>query len=295
MTMPPTRRLRTGFTLVELLVVIAIIGLLIALLLPAVQSAREASRRNQCAGDLRQIGLACHLHLSSRGYFPDGGYNWSAARSIKDGIPASAPDQDWGWLYQVLPYIEHEATWQNPDDAAVRRTTISVYFCPSRRSPSVVNGNAMNDYAGNGGVEPGGGWDWGAGATGVIVRSGTAMTTGTKRIGPKQITDGLSKTILAGEKRADRILSSSRQPQCSDNEGFRAGWDWDIIRFGGGAPEPDRTTGDPSCDLRFGSPHPGVCQFLLCDGSVQQVSFEVNPAVFADTCRRADGRSAPLP
>jgi len=292
--MKTTTSLRSAFTLVELLVVIAIIAVLIGLLLPAVQSAREAARRSQCLNHLKQIGLACQSHHDTRGFFPDGGLDWHSPRAFVNGGPRSAPDQNWGVFYQLLPYVEDATTWENADDAIVRRTTVSSYFCPSRRGPTVINGRALNDYAGNGGVETSTGFDWGGGRNGTVVRGGTAYT-GVKQIGARHITDGLSRTLLVGEKRLDRRLTAARVPQCSDNEGYTAGWDWDAVRFGGNPPEIDRDTGVDACDLLFGSAHPGSGQFLFCDGSVRSVSYAVERMVFQNASNRADGAAGPSP
>ncbi|MFM8578915.1 MAG: DUF1559 domain-containing protein [Planctomycetaceae bacterium] len=284
----------SAFTLVELLVVIAIIGVLVGLLLPAVQAAREAGRRSQCVNNLKQIGLACQNHHDARRFFPDGGIDWSSPREFIGGLPRSAPNQNWGVLYQLLPYVDNAPIWENTNDVLVRGTNISSYFCPSRRGPTAISGRAMNDYVGNGGVETGTGFDWGAGRNGTIVRGGTSFT-GIKEIGAKQIVDGLSKTLLLGEKRLDRRLTASRTMQCTDNEGYSAGWDWDTIRFAANPPTIDRATGVDACDLAFGSAHLGGSQFVFCDGSVRSVSYSVDTTVFQNAANRSDGSAGSLP
>ena len=92
-----------GFTLVELLVVVAIIGILIALLLPAVQAAREAGRRLQCSNNLKQIGLACSTHVSSQKHFPTGGWGWNWVGDADRGYGRNQPG---GWVFNILPGLE---------------------------------------------------------------------------------------------------------------------------------------------------------------------------------------------
>jgi prepilin-type N-terminal cleavage/methylation domain-containing protein len=168
---------RRGFTLVELLVVIAIIGVLVALLLPAVQAAREAARRSQCSNQLRQIALAWHGHHDAHQGFPSGGWGW---RWMADPNEGSGKDQPGSWAYQILPFMEGMAVHQIGKGATnltakkealaqLEATVVPGFNCPSRRqaklypnrnagSSDQYNANspqavARGDYAGNLGPE----------------------------------------------------------------------------------------------------------------------------------------------
>ena len=170
----------SGFTLVELLVVIAIIGVLVSLLLPAVQSAREAARRAHCTNNLKQVGVGWLNHESSYGFLPSGGWSpWV----VGDPDKGTGAEQPGGWMYQILPYVEQQALYRLPSDGQrdvitsqqktqsleLQIKPVSIFNCPSRRPAATIPWNATppatwipknsdrptvvvcGDYAANGG------------------------------------------------------------------------------------------------------------------------------------------------
>ena len=154
---PSTGQRSRAFTLVELLVVIAIIGILVALLLPAIQAAREAARRIQCKDNLKNIGLACLNHVDSLKVFPTGGETWGCL--LENYFVPQPPDPGAklvstekigiGWGFQLLPYLEEGAVHNIQTADQVRRQVIPIYSCPSRRGVTLgVEGRVLTDYAG---------------------------------------------------------------------------------------------------------------------------------------------------
>ena len=221
-----SRRSPRGFTLVELLVAIAIIGVLIALLLPAVQSAREAARRTQCVNNLKQLGLALHNYEAARQTFPAGYLSDRQCDPSPDPVTWDAAP-GWGWGALVLPYAEQQAIaaqtplnrplWQ-PEFESLVATTLSGFLCPSATggndpfvivdesgSPLTKNGRpielARSHYVASHGQEscwgdmsgPGGGFD---GDTSQIA-DGPFYRNSQVRI--KDVLDGLSNTVFLGE------------------------------------------------------------------------------------------------
>jgi prepilin-type N-terminal cleavage/methylation domain-containing protein len=162
---------KRGFTLVELLVVIAIIGILVALLLPAVQAAREAARRMSCSNNLKQLGLACHNYIDTYKRFPWNSDNGNST-DARYGVPVAQWDQ-WSWLAKALPFIEQQPlfdqiVWSrqggngHQDNEAIRRTIVPTFLCPSSRHEPIpsrglvpgyrwgrVTQAARTDYVGN--------------------------------------------------------------------------------------------------------------------------------------------------
>ena len=299
-----------GFTLVELLVVIAIIGILVALLLPAVQAAREAARRGTCQNNLRQVALAMQSHHSTYGRFPSGGWGF-----VWTGDPdrGTGRDQPGGWAYSILPYLEQTTLKQlgqgQPEDtkrelaARVSQTPIASLNCPSRRtlglypyggSHEVRNAEPAEsvfktDYAANagdlvvGGLGPetlaeadDGTYDWGnsADATGVFYPR--------SEIGIANIPDGTSNTYLVGEKRC-----------------LTDGYDWgdDQHAFLGHGNDTARYTsldlpivpdGQSAGHRQFGSAHAAGCYFAFADGSVRLLNYDTDPEIHRRNGTRSD-------
>jgi prepilin-type N-terminal cleavage/methylation domain-containing protein/prepilin-type processing-associated H-X9-DG protein len=284
----PVAARRDGFTLIELLVVIAIIGVLIGLLVPAVQQVRETAARLQCQNNLKQIGLAFHTHHDTLRYFPTGGWDWYWPPTYVNGQPAVGADQRAGWGFQILPYLEAGSAWRGGGGVteldrqliAVRATN-PTYFCPTRRppqqatfsDPAYFNGmtvtTALCDYAGSNSE-----------GTGVVQRYTPSRI--------RDITDGTSNTLMVAEKRMNLALMG--QPQLDDDIGYTSGWDNNMMRRTRRQPRPDFFNPDNNSTKRFGSSHPGRFNAVLADGSVRPISYYIDRKLFKYLGHKSDGQ-----
>jgi len=286
---------RRAFTLVELLVVIAIIGILIGMLLPAVQAAREAARRMQCTNQLKQIGLGFHQYHDTCGVFPDGGKDLPGTNAC-NGCCSANNRGDWNWTYQILPFIEQLALYQQTSDTAIYQTPVGTFYCPTRRPAARYpdnTGYGKTDYAGCAGDSNGGNSTTTASFNGILVKRvcGGAVYSAA-------VVDGLSNTLMVAEKQTNpKYLGQSG----GDNEPWvNSGWDQDQIRIGSLATPPAPDSAHPAepptywSDL-FGSSHPGIFNGVLGDGSVRGFAFTIDAETFRRICVRNDGQSVTIP
>ena len=295
---------KRGFTLVELLVVVAIIGILIALLLPAVQAAREAARRVSCTNHLKQIGLVI--------------LNFNDVHDFM--VPTRLPCHYGTWGTLLWPFIEqtnatnrwHPSFSYHFQPLENIQTQVSIYYCPSRRAPPQlsIDGDdrgsvphrpgALSDYAGCVGDDSAT-WDYwtpGQMANGTFVGAGSKLGCfGTSpnfgfrdyfgRITLGDITDGTTNTFFMGEKHVSPNFMGRESSQ--DTSAYNG----DVLsrnnRFAGPGYAIARGANDP-VNLNFGSFHPGVCHFVMGDGSVQAVSTSIDTILLGYLANRHDNQ-----
>ena len=290
---------RSAFTLIELLVVIAIIAILIGLLLPAVQKVREAASRLRCQNHMKQMGLAIHNYHDAKGFLPTAGRRgrtarlWSAAprRSAATGPRLGG---------QILPFIEQDGLNQLTDWNQQRAAVVPIYYCPSRRSPVVVDAGhgvrAMMDYCsvtGAGGEYYGSGPYYRADRAELRERGHNARAERHAAVGPitfAAATEGLSTTWMLGEKRLskDRYQSGDWH----DDQGFTSGWDPDIVRNTTYAWGPD-VMGSVDGN-EFGSAHPSGINAAMGDGSIRSIRYGTDNTILTQLGDRETAPSSPI-
>ena len=274
---------RGGFTLIELLVVIAIISVLIALLLPAVQMAREAARRVQCKNNLVQLILAIHNYEQAHEVFPPGVVNPDGpVKNLAQGYHVS-------WMVQLLPFIDQLNVYKHFDfrsgvydavNSTARSVAIAAFVCPSQMSPDKVNGIGISCYAAcHNDVE----------APIDVDNKGVFYLN--SRISTERIDDGSSSTIFIGEKivEANPLGWASGTPSTLRNMGtvlnFGTGRAMFLSGVGSGPPPAVNSLEVGG----FSSPHPGGVQFAFGDGSVRFLSANTTLTVLQRLANRADG------
>jgi len=317
-----------GFTLIELLVVIAIIGVLVGLLLPAVQSAREAARRAQCSNNLKQLGIAIHSYHDAVGSFPISFWR------VQDGRPTDGVNRH-SWIAMILPYLEqtpvynsinfavgvaggpnNDYSWMNSTGLM---TPIATLMCPTDPGPTFSNiaradtgvgptadkgpklsyfGNIGDNHNDDATYWPfqslptarENGFGEAGTLTGIMNRDGRGRVTSIR-----DVTDGTSNTFLAGES----LYESCRWFTWPNPNGTTASsvvpLNWKIIHHSedawsaGVGVDDRRDSWNWRSGFGFRSQHPGIVQFLFCDGRVGTIRESINRNVYRFLSTRAEG------
>lgn len=285
-------RTRRAFTLVELLVVIAIIGILIALLLPAVQAAREAARRSQCINSLKQLALAMHNHESTYKKYPAGREGCDGACAPVNGPATSA------FVY-ILPFIEQNNLYDQY--MAEAKTITPLNNIPGSISESIVN-TRPEAFVCPSGIMPASvdvsGKNWATNCYALCAgHFGPSQGTGSKakwensgmflyrdRMAPRDATDGLSNVIFLGEvtdgEKADQL---NRWPTSGrHNDSIRTTENPLNTRYGSGVRHSGSNGG-------FASKHPGGANFAFADGSAHFLSETIDLTLYQNLSKRASG------
>lgn len=293
---------RLAFTLIELLVVIAIIAVLIGLLLPAVQKVREAANRMNCQNNLKQLGTACHSFHNVYGWFP----------------PSRIADDYMTWAALIMPYIEQDNLYQKfnltlpyaMQSPAALGNNLKAFFCPSHPP---ANGKLSTDSPPGGLTDyaacSGNGSENGVNATGAMILAtstvvGGKVTTWKGIVSFSSITDGTSNTFLMGERIVRYTTYTGGGRGTGEDRSVFANNANNYRRFAGVSSEGDvhvlqLYSPDPIWNQQvtnnrsFGSRHPGVCQFVFCDGSVRALENSIAADILTKLAKRADGLVVP--
>jgi len=260
-----------AFTLVELLVVITVIGALLALLLPAVQAAREAANRTACANNLRQIGLGMLVHHNAQQHFPPG---------ITDHVTATNPNgRQLAWSIFLLPYIEEPSAWQafnlnlsfaDPTNLPSTTQIVPTYLCPSTSRFGANRIGAITGLA----TQPHSNWmaciDYGGMYGWNCVGIGNGVEIWDQPIAISQIPGGASHVILVAE--------DSGRDYTMDGQ-----WANGLNIFNQSGPINVEQWNEMWSD------HPGGAQVVLCDASVHFAAESISVTALAALCTRAGG------
>jgi len=276
--MPHDAARQRGFSLVELLVVIAIIAVLVGILLPAVQSARETARRTQCGQNLRQIGLAAHLH-----------------DSVKRRLPGSLGEQGESCFVQLLPFLEEgslhvrfDATKPLADETnkAFREARVAGFVCPSMVLPSPPPLPGWSSYA----LCTGSGYGHFVNSWHPEYHNGAIIQPDRGRVALRNISaaDGTTKTFLGGE--LDYGLGLIPGFGTGGLTRWAEGYPFQSSASTAGVFNASRLiTGFRELDT-FRSDHPGGVQMVFCDAAVRFVPESASPDVLRRLANRADGQ-----
>ncbi|WP_254507824.1 DUF1559 domain-containing protein [Anatilimnocola floriformis] len=309
---------RRGFTLVELLVVIAIIGVLVALLLPAVQAAREAARRMQCSNNQKQLALAIHNYHDTYLTLP-----WAASQGFGFTYHAHVyPFMEQQPLYNIIQFQDSgEGSDSSPNStfSIVAKTVVKGLKCPSEKTANVwapaINGlsnRAVGSYVGNCGSDVSLDTPQAQGTIDVRCGNGpmlvfhVASAVNRTEVKFKNITDGLSNTLLGGESPFSVV-----DPCTICDRMYGYSYDADAANAASGEGDFSEVvcstyykmnrsmlktgpTGDER-EMSFGSYHPGGCVMQMCDGSIRYVTESVDMAIWKAAGSRDGGETLQLP
>ena len=297
-------RTRRGFTLVELLVVIAIIGILVALLLPAIQMARESARRSSCSNNMKQIGLGLHMYHDTFGRLPAG---WMARDPDGHRAEDWLGQPGWGWAAAILPYVEqgaisegfihYELPITEHENEKARETIIKLYRCPSDIGDDTFvleacdlhdhdtlapNGHehdeyvlATANYVGVFGIhDPHDVYEGGQRADGTFIHN--------RQFGFRDFLDGTTETLIVGE-RSSKLSYSTWVGSIHDGEHSPAR----VVGVSKFPPNSDYS--EEAAVHNFSSLHPAGTQFVAADGSVKLIAESIDSRVYHALCTRAGG------
>lgn len=312
---------RSGFTLIELLAVISVVGVLLALLLPAVQSTREAARQVHCRNSLRQLNYAIANFESTHGHLPSNGWGFLWIGDPDRGVGKQQPG---GWIYQLLPFVEQgnlarigvglDDTAKEIALADLIQSPVRLFRCPTRPSELLTPSNSFLIWH-NAGLQPlvaktdyaicEGDWisDTDDGPASLEegddpefawpdLQAATGVSFQRSEVRMAQILDGTSQTYLIGEKHVS-LPAYRDDSDWGNDQPLYSGVDVDLARWTIAPPILDGH--DNQRYRQFGSAHTDGCHMSLCDGSVRFVSYAIDGGVHRRLGNRHDGEVASIP